>query len=50
MTTPNSQLPTPKASSSNELGEGRTDTAGWPVFTPQLRGALLGSWELEVGS
>ena len=47
---PNSQLPTPKGSYSNNWGEKRANKRLGLSFTLLLRAASLGSWELEVGS
>ena len=48
--TPNSQLPTPKAISSQRLAKIRPDRRVAASFTPFVRWDCFGSWELEVGS
>ena len=51
LSTPNFQLPTPKESRSDYLGESRYDLPGWLDFHPDGTSRLFfGSWELEVGS
>src|SRR5687767_4752608 len=46
----NSQLPTPKESRPQRLGETRTKRLIGACSAPMLRATRLGSWELAVGS
>ncbi len=48
MSTPNLQLPTPKESRSNHLGEKRATKLFRRAFDPAVPGGS--PWELEVGS
>src|SRR5688572_18191411 len=50
MSTPNSQLPTPKGTRSRQLGRRRRDQRAAAPFRQLLRTMSLGSWKLGVGS